>query len=166
MLREQRILAWESVAIVNMLFSLDILPYKFAANALSSPVDGSDSEDWKDFCEIASSIFSRWCDRWSMRLGLASGSDRASVLLRRQNLKGNLTFSERLGCRDPRDRIFALLGIYGDNDQLGIDPDYSEHNTLSQHFRSTSVRIFSNTTDLWPLVLACRYDHSDPGVPS
>lgn len=71
-----------------------------------------------------------------------------------------------LRCRDPRDRIYALLSLSADTAELGIDIDYSK--SPAQIFHQTSVVLLR--ADVWSIDMlswTCRRDNlADDGIPS
>lgn len=80
---------------------------------------------------------------------------RFTRLLSRTNSYGTLS------CRDPRDRIYSLLCIRSDGDDLAINPDYSDANTVERLHLHTSVQILRTAPDLSLLGQACRFNQKD-----
>jgi len=65
---------------------------------------------------------------------------------------------DELKCRDPRDRIYALLAISSDTTQLSIKPDYSA--SISEVFRMVTIYILRQASDLQVLRFACYWDNT------
>jgi hypothetical protein len=62
-----------------------------------------------------------------------------------------LRMSRNFACKDPRDRIYAILGLASDVDALGIVRDYSK--TAEEVFIDAAVRLLqANSVDLLNLV--------------
>jgi hypothetical protein len=83
------------------------------------------------------------------------------------SLLSNLCYYEQLQCRDPRDRIFALLAISSDaKTDLGITPNYEE--PASHTFWRVSISILEKKSGgLNLLAVACQLENfSDPDCPS
>lgn len=59
---------------------------------------------------------------------------------RTKTLLLNMVYCEGLGCRDARDRIYALQAISSDVKELDIDSD-SSCNSASQLFLKVSIRL-------------------------
>lgn len=67
-------------------------------------------------------------------------------------------------CADPRDRVYALLGLLDDDGkQLGIVPDYSKNE--SEVYRDVSIRYITTWGDL-ELLCSCGQVQGNPGTPS
>jgi heterokaryon incompatibility protein (HET) len=78
----------------------------------------------------------------------------------------NNSFVERTaGATDPRDRIFAFLGIASDAEKLGIVADYSESNTYQDVFIATA-RAIATTSTVDILAFAQHRERSPFGLPS
>jgi hypothetical protein len=76
----------------------------------------------------------------------------------------NTILIRNLGCQD---RIFALLAISSDAKELDIVPNYSASYTISRLCLDLSARLLKTSTNLGPLVYACRWAPSfDDAVPS
>lgn len=153
MLRSPRLLSWNMVAILGLLYYLDLIPRKHAHEFWRSDPGAGQSDPWA----FTISFYSLWKLRKEALRD--PGAATAPPLLR--NLESYL----HLRCQDPRDRIFALLAISGDADILGITPDYNQ--PASQVFHQTSVAILKKGINLKILALASWCDNlSSPTCPS
>jgi hypothetical protein len=151
MLRGKLKLDWMSVASIPILFSLELLPGPVLQR--ESTVSGTDPYT------IVNSMHTSWEARWHHVYG--DGGD-----FQFRNLARNLHFSENLECKIPRDRIFAVLGISSDADDLGIFPDYRQ--PLSQLYAHVSARIYQTSQNLYLLdvVISGTQIPSDSYLPS
>jgi hypothetical protein len=162
MLYGRQMLCWDSVAILPALFCLRILPEQYV------------SQFWMEHrrhtlvapASIAESVFSLWLSQRAMQR--TSSPQETRVLFRTtRTLLQNMERFEDLECRDPRDRIYALLAISSDTAELAITPDYSDAMSLSLLFRELSIRLLKTSKDLEALDFACRWDNaSDSTRPS
>jgi hypothetical protein len=156
MLRGSRLLSWDAVAILGVLYYLEFIPRNLTYDFWHSTTAAGMSDLWN----IAGSLCALWKIRRMVRQDPCAAT--AFPLLR------NLGDYVILRCEDPRDRIFALLAISGDADELGITPDYSQPiSQVTQVFHQTSVAILKKRADLYLLVLACWCNNLfDPACPS
>lgn len=161
MLRGSRLLSWSAVTIMAALFSLGLLPktsvYKYWHSA---PL----ADSFFNPLSISGAVFSLWCVRRKMEAS-RHGKRRKSGTIPKC-LLSNLGYYEVLQCRDPRDRIFALLAISSDaKTELGIIPNYAE--PAIYLFWRVSISIIQRHRYLDPLTSVCRLDNlSDPDYPS
>jgi hypothetical protein len=93
-----------------------------------------------------------------IRLGRLSGSESKNFHKPIQTLLQNMQIYDELKCRDPRDRIYALLAISSDTTQLSIKPDYSA--SISEVFRMVTISILRQASDLQVLRFACYWDNT------
>lgn len=83
----------------------------------------------------------------------------------RRSLGRNLFSFMYLGCKDPRDRIFAILGISSDAKQLGIVPNYQISDR--EIFIDLSIQIYSFYQEFFFLEnIGCIDNLSDSTMPS
>ncbi|KAI9683732.1 MAG: hypothetical protein M1822_005922 [Bathelium mastoideum] len=141
MLRGSRLLAWNKVAAMTILFGVRLLPQQYWSSS-------------ERFILLEYTVYSLWQDR----------QDRCFEYSHRTLLQ-NINCYGGLKCRDSRDYIYSLLGISSDSDKLSIYPDYSEVNTVGQLFHDITIRILKASTDLFILTQACRVQHKS-GLPS
>jgi Heterokaryon incompatibility protein (HET) len=147
MLRGSRTLSWDTVAIISVLFFLGLLPV--------TPVFAF----WRKHREAAS--YGPWeAANWVFWLWKMRKMRKTKNTFRKMTLLQNMMWCDRLECRDPRDRIFALLGICSDAAILRIAPDYSEDASVTSIFLRTSVSIIRHSSDLSCLVYACLWNNS------
>jgi len=75
-------------------------------------------------------------------------------------------FVERTtGAGNPKDRVFALLGMATDAEELGIVPDYAETNTWRDVYAATA-RAIASAGQVDVLAFAQHQDQSQNGLPS
>jgi hypothetical protein len=146
--------------------------------SLPDCLDELDSEETRQW--IASLCVGEWASRlWMVQEQLLNEVEvvmlRGSCLISwdtsntslMPSLFSNLLNYEQLQCRDPHDRIFALLAISSDaKTDLGSIPNYEE--PASHTFWRVSISILegkNRSLDL--LAMACQLENfSDPGCPS
>lgn len=152
-LRGERLLSWDSVAVICTLFFGRLIPVE-AIHLVWSQKYGHARESAAPW-EFPYAVFRSWKARRKL---LKSGASKHDDLIT------NMRFYDALGCQDPRDRIYALLAISGDTTELEIVPDYNiERKTL---FCDISIRDFVSKKDLSGLPYACYWDNSDLDHPS
>ena len=147
MLHGHRLLSWDSVAVMPVLFYLEILPNQHVYTLWETNPKSLTNNPW----DFAACIFSIWRTYQQTRQSYS--------------LLSNITRFERMQCREPRDYIFALLAISSDSIDLGITPDYSK--SPNQVFLDTTISMVESLQELDFLSLACRLDNlSDLTHPS
>ena len=142
MLRGCHILSWDSVVGIIILSHLGLLPQNLLDTLLEQPIRQMDRDGL-----LSISVFRLWLRRKRIV------EDRARPQI--WSLHDNMIWCSALKCRDPRDRIYALLAISHDAETLGIVPDYSESNTSSALAIWLSQRFFQADDDLNKLTSAC-----------
>ncbi|KAI9658046.1 MAG: hypothetical protein M1821_002706 [Bathelium mastoideum] len=140
-LRGSRLLAWDKVVAMTILFGVRLLPQQYWSSS-------------ERFILLQYTVYSLWRDR----------QDRCFEYSHRTLLQNIICYGA-LKCRDSRDYIYSLLGISSDGDKLSIYPDYSEVNTVEQLFHDITIRILKVATNLLILVQACQFQHKS-GLPS
>jgi hypothetical protein len=116
MLRGPHLIRWETLIGIVLLFGISILPETyFERFEKSRPVE------WIYKMKPIYNLYDLWRKRRMRRVG----GDRSDIY----QLIHNLRRYYELQCRDPRDRIYALLTISGDVEKLNIQPDYSDSTT-------------------------------------
>jgi hypothetical protein len=99
---------------------------------------------------------------WERRLACSNGQPAASSC---RKLVSNLFYYSGLQRQDQRDIIFALLSIFSDAEELGIEPDYTS--PVEEVLLRTSAQINQRTGELELLELVSRHvDYSTLSVPS
>jgi hypothetical protein len=153
MLRGRHLLPWEAVAAVPALFFLDLLPVGPVFSFWKQHREGTTSGPW----DSAHAVF--WL--WKMRkLRKTQKMQKIQKLHSTMTLLQNMACYDGLQCRDPRDRIFALLAISSDAPALRISPNYSDQACVVSTFLQTSVSILKTSNDLAFLAYACLWDNS------
>ncbi|KAH8598539.1 heterokaryon incompatibility protein-domain-containing protein [Bisporella sp. PMI_857] len=127
MLRGHREIDWMTVAAVPILFYTCLIPSvllerEWTALGISGNPDGVFSRMWLT-----------WRSRWSHVYNNDSGD-------RLGSLQSNLCFYAALECRDPRDKIYAIMGVSSDVEKMGVVPDYMV--TQEDLFLDVSTRIY------------------------
>jgi hypothetical protein len=147
MLRGPQLISWDAVMAMPILFHLELLPgshlIRFWKETYSSSLMPR---------KVPRSMFYRW--RQKRKCGAPQIS----------NLVENMAWHEDLECQDPRDRIFALLGISADPARLNITPDYSKGSSTSSTFLDASIRILHASSNLGMLIHACRWAKPEPSL--
>jgi hypothetical protein len=137
MLHGTNLLSWEAVALMSMLFALEILPLF------------KDDKSWammSDFdFDIAISVYWLWRPRF------------LRITKNYHQLLTNIYIYETLKCRDLRDRVYALLAISCDSPALRIVPDYSENSKIDDVSRKVSIGHLLTYSSPDILSYACRW---------
>jgi hypothetical protein len=82
-----------------------------------------------------------------------------------ESLLTNIEWYETLVCQDPRDRIYALLSISEDSDQLNIIPSY--HEPIGSVYIHTTIKLLRSMKTLQILEYTSTLDNlSDDELPS
>lgn len=79
-------------------------------------------------------------------------------------LRALLRDSWRLGAGDPRDRVFALLGIARDTGALGLKPDYTK--SYEEVLIETAWRLMDHGNPVLDVSRGMRQSQLAPGLPS
>jgi hypothetical protein len=165
MLRGQRLLSWDAVAVVSAFYRLHLIPRRYVSQYWLSNPATADHDPW----ETCESVFTLWLLRRTasgpVGATATATATATAAATTAPSLLDNLFRYRYLQCRDPRDRIFALLSVSSDAEKLGIVPDYS----LPSYklFIQTSVAILTHEANLFSLARAYEQDNlSDPRCPS
>jgi Heterokaryon incompatibility protein (HET) len=131
MLRGSRILDWFSVASIPILFHLGLIPPAIR------------NRNWQllNFRSGPITVYESMVLTWRSRLFYVVDDKNGPLPL--MNVSENMNFYAILGCKDPRDRIFSLLGVSKDAEDLGIVPNYRRN--PNELFVSFSVRQYLHT---------------------
>lgn len=136
MLRGIKTLNWLDVAVVPILFGIDLLPrhvFKtFCRSAQYTHILGS----------VISLVYVSWCHRWHHFRYVSEDS----CTVNHKPLFDNMTWYSALQCHDQRDHVYALLGISSDTLQLGITPNYKL--SIPSVYRDTTLRIMKQNQSL------------------
>src|ERR1051326_4959522 len=108
MLRGVHGFPWRILAAVEILRFVHLLPTKDEWNRFS-------------YSNPFQTTAINWCWRYRTQRSLSRNALRINEL---RNVLEHFTVA--MECRDPRDRIFGLLGIARDATELGIEADYSK----------------------------------------
>ncbi|KAN0113321.1 HET domain containing protein [Hyaloscypha variabilis] len=155
MLHGSRLISWETVAIMPMLFYLHFIPREHVFRFWRTGRRLLEENPWV----ISNSTFAIWRSYRLKRKTLGG------VISSHGNILSNMFRFRNLQCRDHRDRIYALLAISFDAVELGISPDYSK--SPQQIFLDASISIINHYKDLALLILACQMNNlSDSTHPS
>ncbi|PMD30290.1 HET-domain-containing protein [Hyaloscypha variabilis F] len=147
MLHGSRLLSWETVAIISMLFYLDFIPRKHVDRFWRKGRRPFEENPW----DISESIFAIW------RTYRLKRKTPGGVITSSRDILSNMFRFQNLQCRDHRDRIYALLAISSDALELGISPDYSK--SPQKIFLDASISIINHRKDLVMLNFACHMDN-------
>lgn len=84
-------------------------------------------------------------------------------------LQGLLRISSQHQASDPRDKVYALLGLTDEADRMGIIPDYNDSVSISDIYQSLSMTFLKcppSTNKLFALSFAGLENHVDDEMPS
>ncbi|KAN0112562.1 HET domain containing protein [Hyaloscypha variabilis] len=155
MLHGYRLLTWDEVVIIPVLFYVELLPIHYVNSFWQSKPLRSTLAPW----ELSGSFFLLWKAHRLKRQELGTITPFSGSLFE------NMSKFRRILCRDPRDHIFALLAISFDSKLLGITPDYSKQ--PKEPFLDASVSFFLHRQDVDSLTIACQTNNFlDPKYPS
>ena len=88
---------------------------------------------------------------------------------RYMGMQGLMRLSRHHQASDPRDKVYALLGLTDEADRVGIIPDYSDSVSISDIYRSLSMAFLTyppSPNKLFLLSFAGLENHVDPKMPS
>jgi heterokaryon incompatibility protein (HET) len=154
MLRGTRVLDWISVATIPVLFSMNVFEPAFLEKQW--PILGFKFHP----DPINDAVKNPW--RWRLETAYTG---RGTLYKGKLNLASHLVGFGSLGCQDPRDRVYAVLGMSVDAKELGIIPNYQE--SASHIFKEVSMRIYHHYQNLKFLSNMSGYDNfSDTSVPT
>ncbi|KAH8752439.1 hypothetical protein F5882DRAFT_484849 [Hyaloscypha sp. PMI_1271] len=153
MLRGSSLLSWDAVAMIPVLFGLNLIPRKLT-NRLASSWQENTGNSIINLVNIEESIYYLWYTRKQQQ-------KETKWLSVRPWLMSNMARYESQHCCDQRDRVFSLLAISSDATRLGITPDYSA--SIRRVFHDASIRMLQTDSTLQILVLACRWGGSNAG---
>lgn len=153
MLRGSSLLSWDAVAMILVLFALDLIPQKLT-NRFASFWQENTGNSIANLRKIEDSIYSLWHTRKQQQ-------KETKWLSVRPRLLSNMARYESQHCCDQRDRVFSLLAISSDATRLDITPDYSA--SIRGVFHNASIRILQTDSTLQILVVACRWAGSKAG---
>jgi hypothetical protein len=152
MLRGSSLLSWDAVAMIPVLFAVDLIPQKLF-NRLASFWQENTGNSVENLRKIENSIYSLWHTRKQQK--------ERKWLRVAPSLMSNMARYESQHCCDQRDRVFSLLAISYDATRLGITPDYST--SIRRVFHDASIRILQTDSTLKILIFACRWGGGKAG---
>jgi hypothetical protein len=160
-LRGSHLLSWDALALLCALFlkrtlPLELFEAQFAKRLSPLVTVGAGPH------HFLSDVVYIWKDRQSH----FPSKPRLQMVKSTSTLFSNMVMYQSRACREPRDRVFALLGISVDATRLGIIPDYTVAESLL--LRDVSIRILSKARNPKVLLYAsCMWDNlSRPELPS
>ncbi|KAH8768520.1 heterokaryon incompatibility protein-domain-containing protein [Hyaloscypha finlandica] len=153
MLRGSSLLSWDAVAMIPVLFGLNLIPRKLT-NRFASFWQENTGNSIVNLHTIEDSIYSLWHTRKHQQ-------KKTKWLSVGPRLVSNMARYQSQHCCDQRDRVFSLLAISSDATTLGITPDYSA--SIRRVFHDASIRILQTNSALHILVFACRWGGSKAG---
>jgi hypothetical protein len=153
MLRGTRELDWISVASIVLLFHLNLLPKRILDNEwVALGLNGSPED-------AANNMLLTWRKRW---VYVYDPSSNAQL----DTLATNLYFFDLLDCKDPRDRLYALLGISADTDNLNIVPNYQISPQYLYLYASTRIYLMDRNLFLLRIISGSAVGNGTDNLPS
>lgn len=153
MLRGHRLIDWNAIAVIPILFGAYHLPWQLfntsQQNSYESPVPAE---------EVERTLYGIWWDRYARREPGTSYT--WSALLH------NLEWYRPLLCEDVRDRVYAILAISLDTQTLGLEPNYSPDNTHDALSKQLSVHFLQKADSLEVLSYAVSWRRLNSTLPS
>jgi hypothetical protein len=157
-LRGQCLLAWDAIAVIPILFDLSMIPPCYINRFRREARENSHRRRQ----DIAAAMWEIWWQRRAMSRTISTIStiDKPDAFLLQ-----NMQSYSSLQCRDPRDKIYALLAVSSDAKKLAIVPDYAQ--PPETVFVQITVRHIQNYEDLRTLAFVCLWANpSDTSFPS
>ena len=152
-LRGHRLLDWDTITAIPLLFAIGYLPQQYRDMGRSNL--GENSLPWDVMEETQYGI------RWDRHARRQPGTSYTwSTLLQ------NLQWYHPLRCADPRDRVYAVLAISQDAKELNLKPDYSPLNSADALAKQVSTRILGNAVNLELLSFVCSLHRLNSTLPS
>lgn len=140
MLRGPHVLSWESVAGIVSLASTLVLPQGPYAAFWRRKGRDRLPDGFADAVFFLSTT----------RFHIVKGNCRFKY-----SLRATMSRLRALQCRDPRDRVYALMSICSDMGKLGIVPDYSQSNTALRFSLKLTQRLIEAEMNLHILTDVC-----------
>jgi hypothetical protein len=150
-LRGHRLISWEAVATTPILFGIGYLPEEYYVSVQANMVAGSLPRD-----TIEQSLYGTW---WERRARLTSDYEGSELV-------ENIDWYSQLLCRDPRDRVYAVLAVSVDSNTLDLTPDYTPGNDIERLILEFSVRALTHASHLQLLNYASMWRQPDSRLPS
>jgi hypothetical protein len=159
MLRGLRRIDWLAVASVPILFYLSLLDNEILDSVWASLNLAIPRYD----------VFSSMCLTWIVRLAHVAHSMKDNDCEDPQpvnflTLATNINFYRHLKCKDPRDRVYAILGISSDSLWLEIQPHYNQ--SVQAVVVDVSSRIYHQERDLYLFHVISGQEIGDSNIPS
>lgn len=162
MLRGKRRIDWLAAAAIPFLVHLGVIPYSIIV-----PVWPSLNLKMH-LVDVVTVLLPGWVVRIAHKFAKNSNSiftNSRDKHVNFQSLEENLYYYRVLECKDPRDQIFAVLGISSNQTQkLQIQPDYTQ--PVEELFVDVSRRIYITESALYPLTVISGHDISNATIPS
>ncbi|KAG2420071.1 hypothetical protein HFD88_004869 [Aspergillus terreus] len=152
-LRGLRLIDWDAIITIPILFAVGHLPQKY--RAIGRRDMGDTRIPWD---KVEETLYGIWWDRHA-RL---EHRDRYNW----SSLFHNLQWYQPLLCADPRDRVYGILAISRDAKTLGLQPDYSSTNTADVLSKELSIRVLESSVDLELLSFAISWRRPNSTLPS
>lgn len=152
-LRGLRLISWDSIATIPILFAAGYLPRQYrdvGRRSLGENLLPSDT--------VEETLYGIWWDRQA-RLEHGTGYTWSTLF-------HNLQWYQPLHCADARDRVYAILAISRDAKGLGLKPDYSPLNTVDVLSKELSIRVLEKSINLELLTFAISWRRQNPKLPS
>lgn len=152
-LRGHRLIEWDAITVIPILLATGYLPQQY--RDIGRKKLGENLVPW---VEVEQTLYGVW---WDRRARLEPGTSYTwSPLLH------NLQWYRSLQCGDARDRVYAILAISKDAEELGLQPDYSPLNTADVLSKQLSIGVLTNAFNLELLSFALSWDRSNSNLPS
>jgi hypothetical protein len=162
MLRGPRLLSWEAVATTGILLELTFIPPQ---SAWERPKGESTNVPLWQELGLNNCLYWVWRGRREREL-VVNMQNPPHAFNFHFRLLNQLSSTYFLRCRDPRDRVYALLSISSDAGELGIIPDYSLSNTTENVFREVTSKLLRHSNDLQILGYATQGRNTSNTYPS
>jgi hypothetical protein len=153
MLRGTLELEWISVAYIVVLFHLNLLPTRILDKEWTRlGLKGS-------YRTAGMSMLLTWGQRWAH----VHNQDNN---VRLDTLSTNLNYFQLLDCKDPRDRVYALLGVSAGVNDLNIIPNYEVSPQELYLYISTRIYLIHQNLSLLHVITGNEVGHDIDNLPS
>lgn len=152
-LRGCQLIDWDDIVAIPILFAIGHLPQQYRHLGQKSLDENSLSLD-----QVELTLYGIWWDRHARQESGTSYTWSA--------LCHNLQWYQPLLCQDSRDRVYAILAISRDTEQLGLTPDYSPLNTVDVLSHRLAVRVLESAVNLEFLSFSFSWRQPKSSLPS
>ncbi|KAF1829387.1 HET-domain-containing protein [Decorospora gaudefroyi] len=152
-LRGHRLIEWDAIATVPILFAIRYLPQQYRDLSRKRPDTMALRLD-----DAERTIYGIWWDRH------ARSEHEAEYTW--SSLCHNLQWYQPVLCRDARDRVYAILAISEDAVALGLRPDYSDLNSAEILSKELSSRVLATGYNLEFLSFSLSWRQPNSTLPS